>query len=372
VAEIHIKRLSRNHPVAVQDTPVTVGRSSRNTLVLASHSVSRRHCVIERIDGTPHVRDLGSRHGTRVNGRRVDGTEPLAHGDTIRLGQYELTFVDPEHAAPAAGLVELEAERDGLEAERAKLDTALAEAHEQIETARVEVAAGAEALEQERRERAEAAAARDGAQRELEALRERYDGAEASAGERQAEAERAREELADVTERLAAAEADATAERAEVAALRTEAHAARQRADAAEHDVARLEAIARPLREGSERVAAIQQNLAELEELWLELDDMARDQRAAESGALDEILAQREALAGRLELAHAARDDALADLYARLEGFRASGLPPLRGPDRPRSTVRRDRLRGARSARSVAVLGSAIIFVGALLWWLVF
>jgi pSer/pThr/pTyr-binding forkhead associated (FHA) protein len=53
-------------------------------------SVSRKHCQLNRQEGVLKVRDLGSRNGTYLNGKRVDEAEIRA-GDSIKVGP--LTFV---------------------------------------------------------------------------------------------------------------------------------------------------------------------------------------------------------------------------------------------------------------------------------------
>ena len=61
----------------------TIGRSSDNDVVVPDDPVSRRHAQI-RWDGARFVlEDLGSRNGTFVNGRRLDGPHVLRHGDQL-------------------------------------------------------------------------------------------------------------------------------------------------------------------------------------------------------------------------------------------------------------------------------------------------
>lgn len=56
-------------------------------------SVSRRHAAITRIRDQWWVRDLGSRNGTRVNAVAAGGQgAPLADGDVVALGDWELRF----------------------------------------------------------------------------------------------------------------------------------------------------------------------------------------------------------------------------------------------------------------------------------------
>jgi pSer/pThr/pTyr-binding forkhead associated (FHA) protein len=55
--------------------------------------VSERHALIEVRDGGEVVlEDLGSKHGTLVNGAPPTGRVLLHDGDRIRLGHTELVF----------------------------------------------------------------------------------------------------------------------------------------------------------------------------------------------------------------------------------------------------------------------------------------
>jgi hypothetical protein len=73
---------------------VDLGRGQECQVTLEDPLVSRRHAQIRvRADGSAEVEDLGSRNGVRINGKRIDGTAALSHGDRIRLGTQELVFV---------------------------------------------------------------------------------------------------------------------------------------------------------------------------------------------------------------------------------------------------------------------------------------
>ena len=69
----------------IDDETVTIGRSRENTIVLDDMLVSRRHVVIMADDEGLLLRDVGSRNGTFVNGRRVEQTH-LQEGDRIGIG----------------------------------------------------------------------------------------------------------------------------------------------------------------------------------------------------------------------------------------------------------------------------------------------
>ncbi|MEE9129647.1 MAG: FHA domain-containing protein [Phycisphaerales bacterium] len=91
---VEIKKRGRRgvRRLELDDRAVTIGRAPTNTLVLHDTGVSRHHCVLESMGGAWHIRDLGSRHGTHVNGERLEESG-LSDGDRIRIGPYQLSLV---------------------------------------------------------------------------------------------------------------------------------------------------------------------------------------------------------------------------------------------------------------------------------------
>ena len=75
--------------VAVDATPLTVGRSSDNILVLVDARVSRHHGRLQTRRGTLVYTDLASTNGSRVNGIRVDECA-LGAGDRVLIGDTVL------------------------------------------------------------------------------------------------------------------------------------------------------------------------------------------------------------------------------------------------------------------------------------------
>ncbi len=65
--------------------------------------VSNRHAVIQKKDSVWTVRDLGSIHGTYLNGTRISEEQPLNDGDLLRLGASgpELQFLVSDRAQVA-------------------------------------------------------------------------------------------------------------------------------------------------------------------------------------------------------------------------------------------------------------------------------
>ena len=64
--------------------------------MLDEPTVSRRHARIVAQQGVFSIEDLRSLNGVKVNGRRLEGSTPLAHEDRIELHQVVLQFLDGE------------------------------------------------------------------------------------------------------------------------------------------------------------------------------------------------------------------------------------------------------------------------------------
>jgi hypothetical protein len=71
---------------------VTLGRSRQCDIVLSDPNVSRQHAEIRPRGGRWALIDLGSTNGSLLNGRRVEGSEPIRSGDEIELGTLLITF----------------------------------------------------------------------------------------------------------------------------------------------------------------------------------------------------------------------------------------------------------------------------------------
>jgi pSer/pThr/pTyr-binding forkhead associated (FHA) protein len=69
-----------------------VGRSPNGQLVLRSPYASRRHAWIWQRGEQVILEDLGSTHGTYVNGRLVTSPYLLKHNDVITIGDARLIF----------------------------------------------------------------------------------------------------------------------------------------------------------------------------------------------------------------------------------------------------------------------------------------
>ena len=78
-----------------------VGRDPRCAVAIPSGLVSRRHARIVVNGERAVLHDLGSKNGTSIGGRRVEGNAELADGDEIRIGPALLVFCAPARCRPA-------------------------------------------------------------------------------------------------------------------------------------------------------------------------------------------------------------------------------------------------------------------------------
>lgn len=79
---------------------LTLGRDAGCDVVVSATEVSRRHATISLLDAGYTVRD-SSTNGVLVNGARVQGSHPIARGDTIAIGGEEFRFYADVAPAPA-------------------------------------------------------------------------------------------------------------------------------------------------------------------------------------------------------------------------------------------------------------------------------
>jgi putative peptide zinc metalloprotease protein len=83
---------------------LTLGRSADNAIVLEDRSVSRAHARVRAGARGKSAEDVGSSHGTWLDGQRVDGERALHHGAALKLGDVELRVeARPEEDQAAAG-----------------------------------------------------------------------------------------------------------------------------------------------------------------------------------------------------------------------------------------------------------------------------
>jgi pSer/pThr/pTyr-binding forkhead associated (FHA) protein len=94
VANINARLTILGGPFSGQVTLISqgkliIGREEDCSLRIQSEFLSRHHCVLLLDEYTLRIRDLGSKNGTFVNGRRIGSEEHiLCNGDTVSVGDF--------------------------------------------------------------------------------------------------------------------------------------------------------------------------------------------------------------------------------------------------------------------------------------------
>ena len=78
-----------------------IGRGDEAHLRPNSDLISRQHCSIKVDNGRVIIADLGSRNGTFVNGRQLEGPHEAKPGDLLRVGRLQFEMVI-DHVQPGA------------------------------------------------------------------------------------------------------------------------------------------------------------------------------------------------------------------------------------------------------------------------------
>jgi hypothetical protein len=129
---------------------MTIGRRSRNDIVLTHSAVSGEHGAITTIGDESFLEDLQSTNGTYVNSHRI-GKHFLQHQDVIRVAKYHIEYqadgirpaaaaaaevasaIMPPRPAPAVGRIEvLNGSNAGKQLALTKAQTTLGRAGVQV------------------------------------------------------------------------------------------------------------------------------------------------------------------------------------------------------------------------------------------------
>jgi serine phosphatase RsbU (regulator of sigma subunit) len=122
-ARLIIRGTDQPRTVPIDCVPFTIGRHSSRNLHLENSQISREHAVIHSDRGGYIIKDLGSRHGTFVNGNRIE-VALLSAGDRIQLGtsNINLVFVDADDESAARVFLDrMSSQTEGSEIEKLSL-----------------------------------------------------------------------------------------------------------------------------------------------------------------------------------------------------------------------------------------------------------
>ena len=79
-----------------------IGRHEKSDLRLVDGMVSRNHCVISKEGKRFILKDLDSRNGTWVNGRKIKNRRNLRDGDVLQVGPFRIIFQPESHMVRVA------------------------------------------------------------------------------------------------------------------------------------------------------------------------------------------------------------------------------------------------------------------------------
>jgi len=82
----------------LSDHSITIGSDPDNHLILKTPEIDSSHASLELRNNEWILQDLGSPHGTMVNGETIEGPHSLYHDDLIELGYIKMRFQDPERS----------------------------------------------------------------------------------------------------------------------------------------------------------------------------------------------------------------------------------------------------------------------------------
>ncbi len=91
IARLHNSKTGEYYSLSSSD--ITIGRSSKNNIVISDETVSRQHALINKSEGEYIIQNVSSTNHTYVNGKQIDRYK-LQHGDKISMGNTTLVFIE--------------------------------------------------------------------------------------------------------------------------------------------------------------------------------------------------------------------------------------------------------------------------------------
>jgi len=88
---IAMNGMNKGKRYPLRDEKCAIGRTTENNIVLEDELVSRRHCVLKKINDTYEIEDLESTNKTIVNGNPINN-KILVIGDLIQVGETTFLF----------------------------------------------------------------------------------------------------------------------------------------------------------------------------------------------------------------------------------------------------------------------------------------
>lgn len=115
---VFYKKNGTHRVIPLPSSVTMIGRRRSCDLRIPLTSISRKHCQLNLNQGVWMIRDLGSRNGTYLNGKRVK-EDVIQAGDSIGIGPLAFMFQVDGQPAPASQhqSAEVKPSREDLPAE---------------------------------------------------------------------------------------------------------------------------------------------------------------------------------------------------------------------------------------------------------------
>lgn len=121
-----MKPVGGGDPIPLRKKEMSIGRRPSSDIRLDFENVSGRHCVLSFINGTWHVRDLGSTNGTKINGQKLSRVQAIMPDDELAIASH-LFHIDYEPAAPLMDSQQLLEEEEAIRSGDVRKPTSLME-----------------------------------------------------------------------------------------------------------------------------------------------------------------------------------------------------------------------------------------------------
>ena len=99
--KIVLKRKSKKigeYPLEEFSSPITIGRSSDNIIVIEDDQIKSKQLVIDHTSGAYVIKILSDATDILLNNRKLEKQSELRHRDQIKCGNHELVFYNaPSH-----------------------------------------------------------------------------------------------------------------------------------------------------------------------------------------------------------------------------------------------------------------------------------
>ena len=82
----------RSKLIVLREGTNVIGRDPQAAVFVDATTVSRHHAIVHIADDRASIEDLGSKNGTFVGGRKIDGLTALQDRDEVRIGPASLTL----------------------------------------------------------------------------------------------------------------------------------------------------------------------------------------------------------------------------------------------------------------------------------------